>query len=135
MTAGEPLSELADVGLELAPTEAMKRGEQFVHQCAWCGAVVVWHRRSTNDSLGLCPNCGSYDGGHPAESSTWWRQRLPLAGIAPLGLAARSQFVYELIAQLHASGTTEWDEARIAEWLRASVAAPHESLPGDRGDR
>jgi hypothetical protein len=23
----------------------MRRGEQFVHQCAWCGAVVVWHRR------------------------------------------------------------------------------------------
>ncbi|RCL91411.1 hypothetical protein [Microbacterium sp.] len=135
MTADEPLFELADVGLELAPTEAMRRGEQFVHQCAWCGAVVVWHRRKTTDSLGLCPNCGSDAGGNPAESSTWWRQRLPLAGIAPLGLAARNRLVDELIAQLHTSEITEWDEARVAAWLRACAAAPHASLPGDGGDR
>jgi hypothetical protein len=89
MTADEPLFELADVGLArshrghetgraVRPPMRLVRGR--------CRLAPAEDQRL----LGLCPSCGSDAGGNPAESSTWWRQRLPLAGIAPLGLAARA---------------------------------------------
>lgn len=83
-TGPEPqaLFELADVGLELTPTEAMKRGVQVVDQCAWCGTVVVWSRGAYRERLGTCPSCGCDAGGKPNGESSWWRQSLPVAGLS-----------------------------------------------------
>lgn len=77
----EALFDLSDVGLELTPTEAMKRGTQVVHQCAWCGAVVVWDKGGFRDVLGACPACGRDGGGKPG-AAQWWEQRLPVAGMS-----------------------------------------------------
>lgn len=77
----DALFTLADVGLEITPTEAMRRGTQVVHQCAWCGAVVVWHKDAWRPALGVCPACCRDAGGGETGSSGWWRQRLPVAGI------------------------------------------------------
>lgn len=51
----------------LEPTIAMARGEAFVSQCAWCGALLCASREV---KLGLCPACGVDDG--------WWEQMLPV---------------------------------------------------------
>lgn len=67
------LFDLEDVGLEITPTIAMQRGEQVVHQCAWCGAVVVWHQGGFRTALKDCPACDRNQG--------WWEQRLPVAGL------------------------------------------------------
>lgn len=128
MNANEPHLELADVDLEVRPTEAMRHGEQFVHQCAWCGTVVVWHRFKAGHRLGLCPNCGSDAGGRPAEISTWWQQSLPVAGLAPLGATARAEFIDELIARLHASEVAEWEESHLTAWLHDQAATPLDAL-------
>ena len=40
----DALFSLEDFGLRVEPTQAMREGTQVVDQCAWCGAVVVWHR-------------------------------------------------------------------------------------------
>ena len=77
----EALFTLADVGLEIKPTEAMRRGTQVAHQCAWCGAVVVWHKDIYRSALGTCPACGRDAGGAESGSSSWWQQTIPVAGI------------------------------------------------------
>lgn len=135
MTNEKPRLELSDAGLEVNPTEAMRHGEQFVHQCAWCGTIVVWHRFEADSRLGRCPNCGADGGGRPADVSTWWQQTLPVAGLAPLGATARSDFINELISRLRATGRSEWEESHLERWLRAQADAmsnPHEEEDPDR---
>jgi hypothetical protein len=58
-------------------TPAMRRGEQAVWQCSWCGCIVVTDRGRPAD--GACPACT----GSPTApvDAAWWRQRLPVAGI------------------------------------------------------
>ena len=68
--------------LEVLPTEAMKRGEQTVHQCADCGSVLVRSvLKHLAARLGTCPSCGG---------SSWWSQTLPLAGIQSTDACATS---------------------------------------------
>lgn len=62
---------------ELDPTAAMQRGEQQVHQCAWCGAVIITVTSSNPDEpdrhkLGRkpCPSCERTDG--------WWSEVTPI---------------------------------------------------------
>lgn len=81
-----PLFDLEAVGLGLTPTEAMNRGTQVVHQCAWCGCIVVWHT-GFRTALGVCPACGRDGGGHETGASSWWTQRLPVAGLRALAEA------------------------------------------------
>lgn len=76
-----PLFDLEAVGLGLTPTEAMRKGEQVVQQCAWCGAVVVWIKGGFRTGLGLCPACGRDGGGKESGRSTWWGETLPVAGL------------------------------------------------------
>lgn len=64
-----PLSHLI-----VTPTTAMKRGEQTVHQCSWCGCVVVVPR--AEHPAGPCPACAWPNGG------SWWRQVFPVAGLS-----------------------------------------------------
>lgn len=59
------------LGLEIRPTVAMRQGKQLVWQCAACGLVAVQSGLAAGP-MGDCPAC-SY--------STWWKQRLPLAGL------------------------------------------------------
>lgn len=65
------------LGLWIEPTIAMRRGEQMVFQCSWCGTVVVQSSVSaievTIGQLGACPSCGREAG--------WWQQHLPVAGL------------------------------------------------------
>ena len=75
-----PLFDLDRVDLGLTPTEAMKLGEQTCAQCAWCGAVVIWHPGGYRSALGLCPACGRDGGGKETGASQWWEQTLPVAG-------------------------------------------------------
>ena len=76
-----PLFDLDAVGLGLTPTQAMRNGTQVVHQCAWCGCVVVWHKGGFRSALGVCPACSRDGGGRETGSSTWWTQQLPVAGL------------------------------------------------------
>ena len=69
----DALFSLEDFGLRVEPTQAMREGTQVVDQCAWCGAVVVWHRGLYRAKLGQCPACDTQQG--------WWGQKLPVAGI------------------------------------------------------
>jgi hypothetical protein len=81
-TTDQPaLFTLAEFGLEVSPTEAMRHGVQVVDQCAWCGAVVVWAKGTYRKKLGACPACGRNGGGKETGASSWWRQKLPVAGI------------------------------------------------------
>lgn len=77
MSAWADAGSWEQMGLELAPTPAMRCGVQSVWQCAFCGTVVVvpgdFERRSRGKPSGDCPMCGA---------ATWWRQSLPLAGFA-----------------------------------------------------
>lgn len=66
-----PLFDLADMGLVIKPTVAMRAGRQQVFQCAQCGTVVVQSSLAPGP-LGACPACGH---------DTWWRQQLPVAGL------------------------------------------------------
>ncbi|SDK21296.1 hypothetical protein SAMN05428985_10343 [Nocardioides sp. YR527] len=59
--------------LEVVPTPAMRRGEQSLFQCSWCGCVVVQPRPITR-RLGACPSC-DHD---PVE---WWTQDALCAGL------------------------------------------------------
>ena len=65
------MSQLALFDLEVAPTEAMRRGDASVWQCASCGSVL--YRPSglaqVKKKLGACPACAG---------ATWWRQELPV---------------------------------------------------------
>lgn len=83
-TGMTPLFDLEAVGLGLTLTEAMKQGTQVVHQCAWCGCVVVWHEGAYRTALGLCPACNRDGGGNETGASSWWTSRLPQAGIQRL---------------------------------------------------
>lgn len=76
--AGEAIIEIPglDTALRVEPTPAMRRGDQSVFQCAWCGCVVV-QPQPAEHRLGDCPSCSS--------SSDWWRQSLPTAGLHPTG--------------------------------------------------
>lgn len=74
-----PPHSLADVGLVLEPTIAMRRGDQHAFQCAWCGTVVVVP--AAKPKLGRCPNAAC---GRPSQG--WWRQHLGDAGLAGLRL-------------------------------------------------
>lgn len=59
--------------LFLEPTIAMKRGDQTVWQCAWCGCVVVCP--TGRKPTGTCPaECQHPDDG-------WLRQHFPIAGL------------------------------------------------------
>jgi hypothetical protein len=53
----------------------MRDGSQRIFQCAQCGTVVV---QTGRHDLGPCPSC---------QATTWWRQRLPLAGLHESALA------------------------------------------------
>jgi len=70
----DALFELEDFGLRIEPTDAMRAGHQVAHQCAWCGALVVWLDDVYRDQLGTCPACGRSAAG-------WWKQNLPVAGV------------------------------------------------------
>ncbi|HVT78427.1 MAG TPA: hypothetical protein VHD87_15425 [Acidimicrobiales bacterium] len=74
-----PTVSLAEVGLALEPTVAMRRGEQHAFQCAWCGTVVVVPAPAPK--LGRCPNNGCE---RPEQG--WWRQHLGDGGLAGLRL-------------------------------------------------
>ncbi|WP_417541390.1 GntR family transcriptional regulator [Microbacterium maritypicum] len=82
-----PAPPLADVGLAISPTPAMKAGTQVIHQCSWCGAVVVWMRTAERRRLTNCPACRN---GTETPHTTWWEQRLPVAGIHPTPTTQRS---------------------------------------------
>ena len=75
----DALFSLEDFGLRVEPTQAMRDGTQVVDQCAYCGAVVVWHRGLYRAKLGQCPACDTQQG--------WWGQKLPVAGIHEHGIA------------------------------------------------
>lgn len=70
MTHFQPMLDL-----EIEPTIAMRRGEQAVFQCSWCGCVVVQPASPSArlGNLGDCPSCH--------QSVDWLRQALPLAGL------------------------------------------------------
>lgn len=65
--------DLEALGLTIEPTPAMKRGEQTVWQCTWCGAVLVRPSDWADATLHACPVCNSTTG--------WWEQRFPIAGL------------------------------------------------------
>lgn len=65
--------ELFPEFVEIAPTIAMGRGESFVVQCSWCGALLCAARAV---KLGDCPAClGERPVGYEAH---WWKQELPV---------------------------------------------------------
>ena len=66
-------------GCTIEPTPAMRADEQHVHQCAWCGTVVIvpvsidGTRRPIKGKA--CPACGQVDYG-------WWKAEIRGDGIA-----------------------------------------------------
>jgi hypothetical protein len=71
--------DLEALGLQLAPTAAMREGTQRVVQHSWCGAVVVWDS-GRHGTIGRCPVC-------ERPNDPWWEQRITsegLAGLRPL---------------------------------------------------
>lgn len=70
----DALFDIEDFGLRIEPTAAMRAGHQVAHQCAWCGALVVWLRDLYRSELGACPACDRSRAG-------WWQQSLPVAGV------------------------------------------------------
>ena len=89
----DALFSLEDFGLRVEPTQAMREGTQVVDQCAYCGAVVVWHRGLYRAKLGQCPACDTQQG--------WWGQKLPVAGIH------EHDHEWELVGSLEAGGAEE----------------------------
>lgn len=59
------------LGLDFAPTVAMKAGRQRVWQCARCGLVAVQSDLAPG-AMGECPAC---------RHGEWWEQALPVAGL------------------------------------------------------
>jgi hypothetical protein len=66
-------------GLDFEPTPAMRADQQHVHQCGWCGTVVIvptsidGTRRTVQGRP--CPACDHAD-------RRWWRARIDGEGIA-----------------------------------------------------
>ncbi len=58
----------------VTPTASMRRGEQGVFQCSWCGTVVVVSSLARTP-LGRCP--AKHD-----QPTSWWKQTLPVAGLS-----------------------------------------------------
>lgn len=127
----EALFTLAEVELEISPTEAMRRGEQLVHQCAWCGTVVVWHKTSQRSALGVCPCCGADSAGKPSDTSQWWQQALPVAGVGRSGTAARLAVIDDLVAEVHRQDERTWDSAELVGWLDAHRRSRAQRTRGD----
>jgi len=72
--------DLADLGLRLEPTIAMKAGMQEVYQHSHCGTVVVRSSlASAGDRLGSCPSC-------TRPNQPWLRQTITASGLAGLRL-------------------------------------------------
>ena len=71
--------DLEALGLELDPTEAMRRGEQLVFQHSWCGTVVVKPAGAPRATLGACPACEPVRALDP-----WWQQEIGPSGLAGL---------------------------------------------------
>lgn len=61
------------LGLTLTPTIAMRRGQQQIYQCAWCGLLAVQTDLAPGP-LAACPACG--------RGPNWWKQTLPVAGLS-----------------------------------------------------
>lgn len=64
-------------GMEIVPTVAMVRGDQNIHQCGWCGTVVIvptgidGTRRTVTGKA--CPACDQTDHG-------WWTAHIDAHG-------------------------------------------------------
>jgi transposase len=69
-----PVAEEPTPWLIVTQTPAMAKGAERVHQCAYCGTVVVTSSlaNAPGGTLGACPACGAGE---------WWEQRFPVAGI------------------------------------------------------
>lgn len=76
-----------DTALRVEPTPAMRRGDQSVFQCSWCGCVVV-QPQPAEHRLGDCPSCKS--------NPDWWSQALPTAGLNNSGKASAPAAPYSL---------------------------------------
>lgn len=62
-------------GIEYRPTIAAVRGDQHVHQCGWCGTVVIVPSEQPSIRGKACPSCDQTRHG-------WWKAHIGSGGIA-----------------------------------------------------
>lgn len=104
----EQLELFTDVAIR--PTPAMRRGDAFLAQCAWCGTLVCVPGPSVDGTprrpdLGACPSC--------RRSAGWWRQDLGNGPFHP-----RTWALTDVVATCPICGSEWTDTTELSWWLK-----------------